>query len=228
MIPLAPVCIGPAVPIAPGVLSAIGKHPVDRPLRLGPEGFEGDQQADRRRHGGPEKAVHHYDAGHYPAWRDELGDLPQLAPGGFGENLSSEGLTESGVAVGDRFRLGRALVEVSQARQPCWKLNIHFAVPDMARRVQDSGRTGWYYRVIEPGPVAPGDGLTLVDRRAPAWTLDRLGRILYRDRLNREELAEMAALEVLSESWRSLAQRRLDNAAVEDWAPRLQGSVANP
>lgn len=228
MIPLAPVCIGPAAPIAPSVLSAIGKHPVDRPLWLGPEGFEGDSQADRRRHGGPEKAVHHYYAGHYPAWREELGDLPRLTPGRFGENLSSIGLTEPGVAVGDRFRLGGALVEVSQARQPCWKLNIHFGIPDMARRVQDSGRTGWYYRVIEPGLVAPGDGLELVDRRAPAWTLARLWRILYRDRLNRAELAEMAALEVLSESWRSLAQRRLDNAAVEDWRHRLQGSVASP
>lgn len=232
MVPLAtirigPIRIGPAAEIAPGVLSAIGKHPVDRPLRLGPEGFEGDQQADRRHHGGPEKAVHHYDAGHYPAWRAELGDLSALQPGGFGENLSSEGLTERDVAVGDRFRLGRALVEVSQARQPCWKLNLRFGVADMARRVQDSGRTGWYYRVIEPGPVAPGDALELLDRRAPDWTLDRLWRNLYVDRLNHAELAAMAELEVLSESWRRLARRRLDNASVEDWNARLKGR-SNP
>lgn len=215
--------IGPVAPLAPGVLSAIGKHPVHKPLWLGSEGFEGDSQADRRRHGGPEKAVHHYDAGHYSSWREDLGDLPRLAPGGFGENLSSFGLTESNVAVGDRFRLGGALVEVSQARQPCWKLNIRFSVPDMARRVQDSGRTGWYYRVIEQGMVAPDARLTLVDRRAADWPLDRLWRILYRDRLNREELTAMAELTVLSASWRTLAQRRLDNMAVEDWTARLHG-----
>ncbi|MDO5370298.1 MOSC domain-containing protein [Paracoccus sp. (in: a-proteobacteria)] len=222
MIPLGPIRVGPVAPIAPGVLSAIGKHPVDRPLWLGTEGFAGDAQADPR-HGGPEKAVHHYDAGHYPSWRADLGDLPQLAPGGFGENLSSLGLTESGVAVGDRFRLGAALVEVSQARQPCWKLNIRFGIPDMARRVQDSARTGWYYRVIEPGMVAPGDGLVLAERRAPDWTLDRLWRVLYRDRLDRAELTAMAELAVLSNGWRALARRRLDNMAVEDWTARLKG-----
>ncbi|ACM00091.1 Pyridoxal kinase [Cereibacter sphaeroides KD131] len=160
---------GRAAPL-PGsdVLSGIGKTPVAGPLTLGREGFEGDEQADRRVHGGPEKAVHHYPSDHYESWRAELGDLPAiLAPGGFGENLSTAGLTEAEVAVGDTFRLGGALIQVSQGRQPCWKLNHRFGVPDMARRVQLTGRTGWYYRVLEPGTVAPGDRLELIDRRAP-------------------------------------------------------------
>jgi MOSC domain-containing protein YiiM len=217
--------IGPAKPLAGStVQSGIIKKPVDRPLQLGPEGFEGDQQADRRVHGGLEKAVHHYPFDHYPRWQEELGALPALgSAGGFGENISASGLTELTVAVGDVFRLGTALLQVSQGRQPCWKLNHRFAVPDMARRVQQSGRTGWYYRVLQQGRVQTGDRLDLVDRRAPDWTLYRLWHALYVDRLNRDELTGIAALEVLAESWRTYAVRRLESGQVEDWRNRLDG-----
>jgi MOSC domain-containing protein YiiM len=206
--------------------SGIFKSPVDCPLTLGPEGFEGDEQADRRVHGGVEKAVHHYPHDHYADWRAELGDLPALtAPGGFGENISTAGLTEAEVAVGDTFRLGGALIQVSQGRQPCWKLNHRFGVPDMARRVQQTGRTGWYYRVLQPGTVAPGDRLDLIDRLAPEWTLRRLWHALYVDRMNLVELEGIAALDVLAEGWRKYAVRRLENRRVEDWSARLDGTA---
>ncbi|GHH05433.1 MOSC domain-containing protein [Pseudodonghicola xiamenensis] len=206
--------------------SGIVKTPVDRPLSLGPEGFTGDEQADRRVHGGVEKAVHHYDFGHYAAWRNELGPLPALsAPGGFGENISTSGPTETTVAVGDIFRLGTALLQVSQGRQPCWKLNKRFEVPDMARRVQQTGRSGWYYRVLQPGTVAPGDRLELIDRLAPEWTLHRLWHALYVDRMNLPELQGIAALDVLAEGWRKYAIRRLESRQVEDWSKRLNGSA---
>lgn len=217
---------GRAAPL-PGsdALSGIVKLPVGRPLALGPEGLEGDEQADRRVHGGVEKAVHHYPFEHYAAWQAELGALPALAaPGGFGENISTSGLTEATVAVGDIFRLGSALLQVSQGRQPCWKLNRRFEVPDMARRVQQSGRTGWYYRVLQPGTVAPGDRLELLDRPAPDWTLHRLWHALYVDRLNKGELQGIAALGVLAEGWRKYAVRRLDSGRVEDWTKRLDGA----
>ncbi|WP_028713870.1 MULTISPECIES: MOSC domain-containing protein [unclassified Paracoccus (in: a-proteobacteria)] len=242
---------GKAAPL-PGSdqLSGIDKRPADRPLALGPEGFEGDEQADRRVHGGPEKAVHHYPFDHYAAWRVELG-RPRLAetpgvshprppveylengeigglleaPGAFGENISTRGLIEADVAVGDIFRLGSALVQVSQGRQPCWKLNRRFGVEDMARRVQQSGRTGWYYRVLQPGIVAPGDRLERIDRVAPDWTLRRLWHALYVDRLNLDELQGIAALEVLAEGWRRYAVRRLESGRVEDWSRRLEGSA---
>ncbi len=103
--------------------SAIGKLPVVHPVAVGPMGLAGDEQADRTVHGGIDKAIHHYPADHYDGWRAYLGDVPLLdTPGAFGENISTLGLDESSVFIGDRFRLGTALVEVSQARQPCWKL----------------------------------------------------------------------------------------------------------
>lgn len=205
--------------------SGIAKSPASAPLMLEPDGFTGDEQADRRVHGGPEKAVHHYPREHYPAWRDEMGAHPLLdAPGAFGENISTTGLTEENVAVGDMFRLGGALVQVSQGRQPCWKLNHRFGVPDMARRVQSSGRTGWYYRVLEPGSVAPGDKLSLVERPAPGWTIHRLWHVMYVDRMNLDDLSRMASLDVLAEGWKRYARRRLDSGRIEDWNKRLEGS----
>lgn len=218
---------GPVAPLAGSeARSGIVKTRVARPLALGPEGFEGDEQADRRVHGGIEKAVHHYPQDHYAAWRADLGALPPLAaPGGFGENIATAGLTEAEVAVGDTFRLGSALVQVSQGRQPCWKLNHRFGLPDMARRVQATGRTGWYYRVLRPGTVAPGDRLELIDRLAPDWTLRRLWHALYVDRMNLGELEGIAALDVLAESWRKYAVRRLDSRRVEDWSARLDGTA---
>lgn len=204
--------------------SGIVKTPMVRPLTLGREGLEGDEQADRRVHGGIEKAIHHYPFDHYAVWRNDLGSLPPLlAPGGFGENISTSGLTETTVAVGDIFRLGSAILQVSQGRQPCWKLNRRFDVPDMARRVQQTGRTGWYYRVLQPGTVTSGDRLERIERVAPEWTLHRLWHTLYVDRLNLGELAGIAALDVLAEGWRKYAIRRLESGRVEDWNKRLDG-----
>lgn len=207
-------------------VSAIAKSPVQGPLVLGFEGFAGDMQADRRVHGGIEKAVHHYPHDHYASWQTDLGPIPALQNiGAFGENLSRDGMTEDNVAVGDIFRLGGAILQVSQGRQPCWKLNHRFGVPDMARRVQTTGRTGWYYRVLQPGTVTPGDDLDLIDRLAPDWSLRKLWHVMYVDRLNREALAQIAALDVLAEGWRRYATRRLDSGRVEDWLPRLEGTT---
>ena len=221
---------GGAVLFGPGgVRSAIAKRPVSGPIEIDRLGLEGDEQGDPRHHGGLEKAVHHYALDHYSYWREALAPAsPDClgAPGAFGENLSTEGLTEADMCVGDTWRIGTALLQVSQARQPCWKLNHRFGVPDMARRVQTSGRTGWYYRVVEPGRVAQGDTLTLVERPHPDWPLARLLRTFYVDRMNRAALEGIAALELLSASWRALAARRLERGEVEDWTSRLKGRVS--
>lgn len=220
---IAAVATGTLAPLSPHtVTSGIDKQPVAGQVAVTYDGLAGDAQGDTRHHGGPEKAVHHYPRDHYAAWHAELGALPTLsASAAFGENLSLTGLTEADVSIGDLFRAGTALLQISQGRQPCWRLNARFGVADMARRVQASGRTGWYYRVIEEGVIAPGDRLALVDRPAAAWTIARLCRTLYADPLNRDELREIAALPMLADGWRNLAASRLATGSVEDWSRRL-------
>jgi len=216
---------GRLAPLGPrGVPSGIDKSEVSAPLMLSKTGFVGDEQGDTAKHGGPEKAVHHYPLDHYPAWADTMGDHPRLSSSGaFGENISTSGLTETDIAIGDVFRLGTAVVEVSQGRQPCWRLNERFGRKTMAREVQETGRTGWYFRVIETGTVSPGDQLTLLERKASEWTIARIWRAFYIDRLNHAELRGIAALEPLAESWRNYAARRLKSGKVEDWSKRLDG-----
>lgn len=206
------------------VQSGIDKHSVDHRLFLGLEGFAEDEQSDRRYHGGPEKAVHHYPFEHYNLWQEDIKDCEILKkPGAFGENFSTTGMDESNVSVGDVFKVGGATLEVSQGRQPCWKLNQRFAVTDMAKRVQQTGRTGWYYRVIEEGYVEPGDLMCRIDRRSPEWTLSRLTKILYIDTMNYDELATVISLTHLTPSWRHRAEKRLKTRKVEDWSKRLEG-----
>ncbi|HEV2504172.1 MAG TPA: MOSC domain-containing protein [Mesorhizobium sp.] len=222
-LPLLDLRIGEVAPLGlRGAPSGIVKLAVAAPLALSETGLSGDRQGDTVRHGGPEKAVHHYPFDHYAAWRSDFGHHALLAgPGAFGENISTVGLTEETAAIGDVFSLGTAVVEVSQGRQPCWKLNERFGRSDMARQVQSTGRTGWYYRVLTPGIVAPEDRLTLLDRRSPDWTLRRIWRAFYIDPLNRTELAGIAALDHLAEGWRGHAARRLESNRVEDWTRRL-------
>lgn len=141
----------------PGSRSGIAKTPRQEPLAATALGLAGDEQGDLRVHGGVEKAIHHYPREHYAAWLSELGEHPLLAqPGAFGENFSTTGWTEDDVCLGDFIRAGSALLQVSQGRMPCWKLSDRFGVADLALRVQQSGRTGWYYRVVEEGMVRVG------------------------------------------------------------------------
>ncbi|CAB3910154.1 MULTISPECIES: MOSC domain-containing protein [Achromobacter] len=210
--------------------SGIDKHPVSAPLWLGAEGLRGDEQADRRFHGGPEKALHHYARDHYPGWLAELGERAVLAaPGAFGENISTSGLTEADVCVGDVFRAGTALIQVSQARQPCWKLDHRFGQRGMAARVQASGRTGWYYRVLQEGWLCAGDTLALCERPHPQWSLARVQDVLNRRVLDADVLHALAALPELSPNWRALFEKRAQAGQVEDWTRRLEGdAVAVP
>lgn len=218
--------IGRASALGPEALpSGIAKVSVAGRQKLNSNGFVGDEQGDLRHHGGPDKAVHHYPSEHYAAWRKEIGDLELLhEPGAFGENLATRGLTESDVAIGDRFRFGTSLVEVTQGRQPCFRLNLRFERPDMAVTMQNSGRTGWYYRVIEPGMVARGDQFDLVERLSPAWTIERLWRLFYIDVLDRDGLREMASVANLPERWRAICEARLSTGLIEDWQRRLTGA----
>ncbi|TAN02735.1 MAG: MOSC domain-containing protein [Rhizobiaceae bacterium] len=206
------------------VPSGIDKQPLAGRHNVGINGLAGDAQGDTKHHGGPEKALHHYAFDHYARWRtDHPGLRPRLAqPGAFGENISTLGMTEADVCIGDVYRLGTARVQVSQGRQPCWRLNERFDNPAMARLVQETGRTGWYYRVREEGSVAAGDMIRLIERPLPDWPLTRVIDLLYRHTLDTAALAELAELPQLATSWRDLAGRRLKSRAVENWSSRLE------
>lgn len=205
------VLTGTARPLGPsGEASAIAKTPVEGPRRVAHLGIAGDEQADRRVHGGRDKAIHHYPRDHYAAWQAALGQLPALqSAGAFGENISAAGWTESDVCLGDRFRLGTALVEIAQGRQPCWKQGAHLGAPGVVAAMVATGRTGWYYRVIEEGEVAAGDRLVLAGRPLPQWPVSRLFALLIGGGHKRERAAllDLSALAVLADGWRNRAAR---------------------
>jgi MOSC domain-containing protein YiiM len=206
------------------IFSAIAKSPRQGAVRIGPLGVEGDQQGQPGIHGGPEKAVLHYGADHYATWATEL---PQCAarfqPGGFGENLACEGMDETSMCIGDVVSIGGAVLQVAQPRQPCFKLNHRFDHADMARRTQQSGRTGWYYRVLQPGLVQAGDAVVVTERPHPRWTVRQVQRHLYVDRLNGEALSALATLAPLAQVMRQVFARRLASAQVESFERRLTG-----
>jgi len=199
---------------ADGTMSAMARMPVDRPVFLGKHGFAGDQVADPTVHGGADKAVHFYPAEHYPKWIAHFATENFVHPlldqaGAFGENISACGLLEDNLRIGDQFRLGRAVVEVAQGRQPCWKLDHHFGVHGLSGAVIKSGRCGGYFRVIEEGEVAPGDSIEQVHAAGHDWTVARAFKLLigggHRAEDAKSELRELAALETLAETWRSRA-----------------------
>ena len=211
----------------PGSRSAIAKQERHGPVEVGPLGLAGDEQGDPRVHGGPDKAVHCYAWAQYAPWREELAGNAQAQallarPGAFGENFCLDGIDESQVCLADQWQIGSARFEVSQGRQPCWKLSDRFAVPDMARRVQDSLRTGWYLRVLQPGRVQQGDGVTLLERPFPQWPITRLLRVIAKRDCTPDTLRAILALP-LPPSWQRLFTRRLEHASAEDWSARLDG-----
>ncbi len=205
---------------ADGETSSIGaRKTTGEPTYLTYLGFEGDQVADQSVHGGPDKAVHFYPAEHYPVWRAhfEMKGIKAHSlletSGGFGENISGVGLTEGNVRIGDRFRVGKALVEIAQGRQPCWKIDHHFGIQGMTAAVISTGRCGLYFRVIEQGIVTAGDPLVQVEQATHSWSVARSFRLLigggHKAVDAQQGLKELAAMETLAQSWRERAFRLL-------------------
>jgi MOSC domain-containing protein YiiM len=197
---------GKIAPLPPtGEPSAIFKAPAHGPRVVHWLGIEGDAQADLSVHGGPDKAIHHYPYDHYAFWRESFGPLPTLEePGGFGENISTTGLTEDTACIGDRYRLGTALVEISQGRQPCYKQAARTGKSAIVAQMVKTRRCGWYYRVLEEGRVEAGSTLNLSDRPHPDWTVARvIGLLLGKDGKNDPAaLRALTGLNVLAEAWR--------------------------
>lgn len=180
--------------------TGIFKTPVDAAVYLGRTGLDGDGQADLVNHGGADKAVCAYSADHYEGWRAE--GLMATAPGAFGENFTIEGLSEGDVCIGDRWSIGDAIVEVSQPRQPCWKLARKWRSSDLVERVVRSGRTGWYFRVSQPGAVAATQRLTLMERPYPEWSVTAANLVMHGRPRRPDAAAALASVEALSAAWR--------------------------
>ncbi|MGY3944390.1 MOSC domain-containing protein [Aeromonas tecta] len=216
---------------APGLVSAIHKRIVERPLWCSFAGLAGDEQSDQRHHGGPDRALHYYPADHYPwwqTWQSALGlPTPRTSwqPAAFGENLSGLGLTEAQACIGDVYRLGGALVQISQPRSPCFKLNQRFGYAHFSQVMQLNGRCGWLLRVLEEGEVAPDAELQLVDRPYPELTVKRTADILFNQTRNEAELQLLLGNPALSPNWRQHAADWLEHGVVADWRRRLLGPV---
>lgn len=184
------------------VTTGIFKQPVAGPIRVERLNLIGDRQADLSVHGGTFKAVYAYPSEHYAYWRDKLAqsDLPW---GMFGENLTSEGLHEGAVYIGDRYRVGTAELIVTQPRTPCYKLGIRFGRPEMIKLFLNSGRSGFYFAVAQEGELKSGDSIELVGREANSLTVADINRLYSFEKDNREMLGRAVQIKGLSENWRN-------------------------
>ena len=203
--------------------SAIEKLPVAGPIVVLSDGLDGDEQADRVHHGGPDKAILAYNSGHFSAWQEEFPDW-SVSGGTFGENLTIDGVSESDVCIGDVFRIGTAVVQVSQPRQPCWKLSRKWNIPKLAVLVQKTGRTGWYFRVRETGTVNSGDQLELIKRPHLEFTVQRAHEIMHAKPRNAEADLLLSQCRSLSASWREQLERRALKGQSKSQSTRLFGS----
>lgn len=192
---------------------------------LGRLNLDGDGQADLENHGGLDKAVNVYPIEHYSYWMQAL-SWNELVPGAFGENFTTEALTENEVCIGDTFQIGEALVEVSQPRQPCWKLARRWGVQDLALRFQNTGRTGWYFRVLREGFVQANHTVVLVNRPYPQWTIAAANLLMHHRTEDREAARDLANCPALSSRWRMKLSKRAASGIVENSSGRLYGPQA--
>ena len=191
--------------------TGIYKQLANGPLQLGREGFAGDQQADRRVHGGPDKAVHLYPAAHYAKLAARFPDAAtQLVVGSIGENISTADLDENDVRLGDIWRLGTARLQLCQPRNPCWKIDERYASDGMAQFIAEQRLTGWYWRVLTAGTVHPGDELLLEQSDPAAYTL-AAAMVCWQDhRPPLADLEKLAASPGIADGWREKIVKRLD------------------
>ncbi len=194
-----------------GHVTAYGKDQRTGPVIAHALGLEGDEVGNPRVHGGPDKAVYLYFAGNYPRWRSDFpGHEARLLPGAFGENLLIDGLDEATVFIGDRWRVGGALLEPCQPRQPCSTLARWFGDPGMVKAMVENGRAGVYARVLEPGPLQAGDAMVLEHRPDGAWSVADVLRVSYQPE-SQAELLALAAAPGLAASWAAWATRAARN-----------------
>lgn len=204
-----------------GIETAIDKQAVNTSLYLSFDGLAGDECADKLHHGGLERALHQYPAEHYAYWQEKYNTDNAWQAAGMGENISSTGMTEQTVYLGDRYQWGEAIIEVSQPRSPCFKLNKRWGIENLSVDMQDVSRSGWLYRVIQPGMVSVDKPLELIVRVDNAMTITEVCETFFGDPLNKEKLLKLKEQDTLSDSWMEKVVYRLANNEVENWNFRL-------
>ncbi|EIT83854.1 hypothetical protein A374_18539 [Fictibacillus macauensis ZFHKF-1] len=189
------------------VSSAIHKVPVNEPIWLATLGFTGDVQVDTVHHGGEDKAVCVYCHEHYAYWEKGLGiSLPVPT---FGENITTKGMTEKDIAIGDVFQLGEAVIQISQPRMPCFKVAAKLKQPFMVKWIQDTGFSGYYVRVLQEGHVAKQDVLKRIEAHSARVTVDFVNKATYIDKDNTAALHTILSVPELAESWRTMLEKRV-------------------
>lgn len=192
------------------VSTGIFKEPVAGRVMMRTLNLDGDRQADLSVHGGPEKAVYVYPSERYEFWRQELPGM-DLPWGMFGENLTTTGLLETEINIGDKFRVGKAEVMVTQPRMPCYKLGIRFGRADITKRFLLSERTGFYLSVLKEGEVGAGDKFQLLEKNTSAVRVADVTRLYSSDKENVDLMRRAIATEALPESWREYLRKRLES-----------------
>ena len=190
--------------------SAIWKYPVSGRVPAQGINLEGDEQADRTVHGGPDKAVYSYAAEDYEWWGEQLGRSPEF--GEFGENLTTGGLDLTGAVVGEQWEVGSTVLEVSEPRMPCWKLGVRMCDPAFPRQFTKAGLPGTYLRIVTEGEIGEGDEIRVIRRPSHGLSVGDIFRIYTSDRHEAERLLQVPEV---PDSWRLWAERRLARTADE-------------
>jgi MOSC domain-containing protein YiiM len=197
------------------ISTGIFKKAVTGPVLLRTLNLDGDRQADLAVHGGPYKAVYGYPSEHYDFWRHELFGVT-LPWGMFGENFTTEGLSESDLHIGDRLQVGTAVIMVRQPRIPCYKLAVKFHRSDILARFLRSGRSGFYFSVEQEGVVSPGDSFEFLSREPQAISIAEMNRLFVEDKYNARLLEKAIATPALPEDWRDYFRKRQAGATPEE------------
>ncbi len=193
------------------------RAPSTQPRWLYTTHLEGNAQADTKNHGQPGQAVLLYAGAHYPLWQEEL-NLPEIGPGGLGENFTLAGMSEQTACVADIYAIGEARIQVTGPRYPCWKIARRWDVADLTKRVAATGRTGWYCSVLHEGLIEPDMPVLLVEQPYPRWTMALINDFVHGHNKDIALARELASCPGLEEWWQEMILRRVLGNDRDDYA----------